>query len=532
MTESSDQSNISQGTSRKSKATIKDRFHSFFKPGIETQLHIKNMVLTDIPTQTTPVFIHIRQGREKIDTQSVKIIDNKAVWQDELIIGCRVPSTETQQRTQDSNNNSNSNSNNSTSQSNNVMPQRASTMSNGHDYDNYDNYDNYDDEQIDENEFFSPVNSIEQIAVPTSTPPNSSTKSQERSERRKEKKEKRELEKKEKKENKEKERREKRENKEKEKKERRERKSQSSGKSGSNSSFCLEFTFRLEDVSGRSSTTYGKSVLDLVQITSANDWEYRAVLHECNYESRFSCLISVGTKKQKNSNLNESLPPLPNSNNNSNLNNINTNLNMPNQPGNFHPPKMPSSLSTKKNTIYRGNYVKERSFTDRPITKHIPIHESTSLDDLDDIISKKHHLKNSIFTDNIEEINDNFEDNNSDAISNSTSKRSKKNSSMRTSGTNNTSNENSNKKSNSTTKSHGHSKNHGHRKNDNGIKGTASTMYIPLDHNGGSSQGESSYEFEDKLPFKVQKDRLERLSDQVDNIIHHAFSGALEDNVL
>lgn len=511
MTESSDQSNPHQGTSRKQKSSIKNKICNFFKPGIETQLHIKNMVLTDIPTQTTPVFIHIRQGRERRDTQAVKIIDNEATWQDEIIIDSRVPSIDSQQQQQQQQRQQNINTNNNaTSQQTNSSSQRPRSMSNIHDYDNYDNYDNYEYEQPDENDNAASTNNKEQQSI-LDTSTNSSSKSQEKSERRKEKKERRELERREKKEKREKEKREKKENKEKEKKEKRERKPQNSS-----NSFCLEFTFRLEDVSGRSSTMYGRSVLDLTQISSAKNWEYQALLHECNYESRFSCLISIKMKKRKSSAMVETLPPIPTSNSNSNGKN-------PSQAGILPPQaKMPSSLGLRyeKNAIYRNSI--ERSYTDRPI-RNILIHNSASFDTITNFTNKE-------ISDSPEnELNDNFSidesNNNSEAVSYSSSKRHRTSSSMRAITTNNNNdNSNNTRWSFNVPKSHSHTRStHNHRKNEPAIKSIASTIIIPLDQN------ENEDDIEEKLPFKVQKDRLERLTDQVDDIINNVFYGFSED---
>ncbi|OHS99183.1 hypothetical protein TRFO_34428 [Tritrichomonas foetus] len=157
----SNTSSSPNNSTKRPKASIKNIIHNLFKPGISTQLRIRNMLLTDIPTQETRIYIRVKQGRNRQSSQLVKIIGNSASWSDEILIDCRVPTKQHSKR-----------------------------------------------------------------------------------------------------------------------------------------SFSLRFSFRLEDISGRSHTRYGFAELDLVSITMANDWEYKTKLHDCNYKSNFSCLISVKVKKQ------------------------------------------------------------------------------------------------------------------------------------------------------------------------------------------------------------------------------------------
>ena len=161
----SDDPNNGSISARRSKATIKDRLQSFFKPGVSMQIQIRNMVLTDIPTQATRIFIRIKIGRNKQVTQLVKITENIAKWPDELTLETRIPYKQHTRRP-----------------------------------------------------------------------------------------------------------------------------------------FALRFSFRLEAVSGRSFTRYGNCQLELGSIPTLNDWEYQSHVHDCNYKSNFSCLITIKLKNSTDEN--------------------------------------------------------------------------------------------------------------------------------------------------------------------------------------------------------------------------------------
>lgn len=393
MTDHPEPGSLSQSRPQK-KNPIKKLIQSFFKPGIETQLHIRNMVLTEIPNQATRVFICIRQGRTRVNTQPVKIISNTAAWQDEVLIDYRVPSYDFVS----------------------TDPQHTPDAENDFDDDN-------DSDDLD-------------IEINPDTDTTSS-----KSDKKITKKEKKEMERKEKKEKREKEKREKKEK-------RLEKKAATS--------FCLRFLFRLENVSGRSSTPYGIVELDLVHATMTNDSEYSSLLSECNYQSRFSCLISVRVKNQSNSTEFDIQPPL-------------------------------RSLDDDESVV-RHNETKNRSNSINK-EKRLQIHESKSLDE----IAGNYNLDSS--TDMNRKISDPRNE-----IGNRNNVIKKHNITLLM------------KSNSSGERSHSLNKSGGELQQ----SVSKNAFYVPL-------LNQNALDEEEKLPFKVNPNHLNKLSDQVDSIISHVL---------
>lgn len=64
-------------------------------------------------------------------------------------------------------------------------------------------------------------------------------------------------------------------------------------KKSSKKAFKIRFSFRFENLSGKGFTRYGNVEIDLNQIQSLKNWEFSKKLCDCNYDSIFSCLLSI-----------------------------------------------------------------------------------------------------------------------------------------------------------------------------------------------------------------------------------------------
>ncbi|OHT16453.1 hypothetical protein TRFO_02717 [Tritrichomonas foetus] len=70
---------------------IKEVIHRFNKPGVSASVTLSQMKLENIPTQATPIYIKVKQYRSSRNTQSVKILDNSASWDESITLNCKVP---------------------------------------------------------------------------------------------------------------------------------------------------------------------------------------------------------------------------------------------------------------------------------------------------------------------------------------------------------------------------------------------------------------------------------------------------------
>ncbi|OHT14525.1 hypothetical protein TRFO_15039 [Tritrichomonas foetus] len=77
--------------SKKTRNSFRTFFSSIFKPGIVSQITIKKMQLSEIPTQATRINVHIKQGRTTMNSSQVAIVDNKAKWDEEINLIWKMP---------------------------------------------------------------------------------------------------------------------------------------------------------------------------------------------------------------------------------------------------------------------------------------------------------------------------------------------------------------------------------------------------------------------------------------------------------